>query len=165
MNNLIIGIEGFARLQRGHEININQIEAKAFQVGELPTGVTGIVGGDLLVYGTKTQVYTVVDSAKAATDYEGKIAGIALATNVKTDTLFPQSPVDVEFKTGEHGACLVKGEIAVALHGAAPSEGAAVYYSIANRAFTATQGTNIACPNMKFSGITEGNLTVVNVLY
>ena len=165
MNNLIIGVDGFARLQEGHEININQIKTKAFKVGTLPTGITGVRGGDLLVYTEATQVYAIPDSAKAAGDYTGKIAGIALATNVKTDVMFPQSKSEVEFAPGEHGACLVTGEVAVPLNGAAPTEGATVYYSAANRAFTTVQSGNIACPNMKFSGITEGTLTVVNVLY
>ena len=164
-NNLIIGIEGFKRVLLGHAVNINQVETKAFTVDALPADITGIRGGDLLVTGSATQKYAIPDPAGSADTYVNKIVGIALTTNVKTDIMFPQSKNEVEFAVGEQGACVVRGEVAVPLNGAAPAENAPVYYDIANRAFTATKGTNLACPNMKFSGITEGNVTVVNVLY
>ena len=154
---LIIGKDGFNKLQKGYEVNASDIKVRAFTVAADAT--TGIAAGELLAYTDKSQVY------KAVSGTSDKIAGICLATNVKTDIMFPQSTTDVKFMPGEKGGCLVRGEVAVALHGTAPTEGAAVYYDLTNRAFTTVQSGNVACPNMEFRGRTEGNVTVVNVRY
>lgn len=165
MGQLIIGVEGYKKLQLGYELNSNDAKVKNFRVAALPTGIDGIAPGDLLVTTAKSQNYSVTDPSAAAATYTGKIAGILLATNVKVDTVFPQSSGEVLFKTGESGGCLVRGEIAVKLYGAAPAENDAVYYNLAQKAFTKTSTNNLSVPNAKFSGITEGNLTVVNLLY
>ena len=161
---LIIGKDGFRKLVLGYEVNANQIETKAFEAARnLPNGK--IVPGDLLITTGVAQVYTTPDKSQSATTYEGKIAGIALATNVKLDPLFPQSADEPGFEAGQHGANLVKGEIAVKLYGSAPKENDQVYYNVAQAAFTTTAAGNLKCEGYKFSGITEGNLTVVNRLY
>lgn len=157
MNNLIIGKDGFKKLQKGYEVNASQIEVRTFTVDSSVTD--GIIPGELLVYTSNTQVYK---PASATTD---KVAGICLATNVKTDIMFPESSTDVKFMPGDKGGCLVRGEVAVALHGTAPTEGAAVYYDLTNKAFTTSSTGTIACTNMEFRGRTEGNVTVVNVRY
>lgn len=156
------GVDGFNRLQLGYEVNVNQTERKTFTVSADATD--GIYPGDLLIVTAAPQVYKKVNGGAAA-DYTGKIAGICLATNVKLDPMFPQSAGDVAFKVGDHAACVKRGEVAVKLYGTAPAENAAVYYDITNGAFTTASSNNIACPNMLFTGVTEGNVTVVNVLY
>lgn len=157
MSKLILGTSGFGRLAKGYEINVNDIKTKTFTVAASET--TGIEGGDCLVATANAQVYA---SPSTTSD---TVVGICLATNVKTDTTFPQSAGEVKFMPGEHGGCVISGEVAVKLHGTAPKEGAAVYYDLTNKAFTATSASTLPCPNMRFSGITEGNLTVVRVLY
>ena len=159
---LIIGTEGFKKLLRGYEININDIRTKTFTVA----AGSKVEAGDILVYTDKTQVYKTIATTESAASYANKVAGIALATNVKLDRYFPQSANDkIEFEAGEHGANLTHGEVAVTLHGEAPSEGDAVYYNIAQKAFTKVAEGNLACTRFQFAGITEGNLTVVRVLY
>lgn len=158
----IIGVDGFKRLLRGHEVNINDIKTKTFTV---ETGKE-VQAGDILVYTGKTQVYKTIDTTESAATYAGKVAGIALATNVKLDRYFPQSTDDkINFVGGEHGANVIQGEVAVALYGAAPSEGDKVYYNVAQKAFTKVSEGMLECPRFVFTGITEGNLTVVRVLY
>lgn len=158
----IIGVDGFKKLLRGHEVNINDIKTKTFTVA---TGAE-IEAGDILVYTGKTQVYKTIGTTESASTYAGKVAGIALATNVKLDRYFLQSTDDkVKFVGGEHGANVIQGEVAVTLHGAAPAEGDKVYYNVAQKAFTKTSEGMLECPRFAFAGITEGNLTVVRVLY
>ena len=60
---------------------------------------------------------------------------------------------------------MIRGSIAVPFTGTAPTEGAAVYYDFTNRAFTATAGSNISLPGMRFTGRTEGNVSEVYVQY
>ena len=62
-------------------------------------------------------------------------------------------------------SCIVRGAVAVKLKGTAPAEGAPVYWDLVDKAFTATAAGALACPNMEFAGITEGNITVVRVRY
>ena len=159
---LIIGTDGFRKLLKGYEVNINDIKTKTFTVA---SGAT-VEAGDILVYTSQPQVYKTIGTAESAATYDGKVAGIALATNVKLDKVFPQSASDkIEFEAGEKGANVIQGEVAVALYGTAPAEGAAVYYDVAHKAFTTSSSSTLACPRFQFTGITEGNLTVVRVLY
>lgn len=161
---LIVGKDGFKKLALGYEVNSNQIKTKAFEAAQsLPEGK--ILPGDLLITTATTQVYTTPSKTGNVSDYTGKIAGIALATNVKLDPLFPQSATEPGFEAGQHGASVVQGEIAVKLYGSAPAENAQVYYDLANAAFTTSSSNTLECPGYKFSGRTEGNLTVVNRLY
>lgn len=161
----IIGLDGFSRLMLGREININQIKTKTFTVAQSAT--VDVLPGDLLIRTNDTQMYITPDGTKTSTTassaYSGKEAGIALATNVKTDVLFPQSPTEVGFKKGEQGAVVVYGEVAVKLYGTAPKEGDDVYYNGQNRAFCGQASGDFKISDWKFSGITEGNLTVVMV--
>lgn len=158
----ILGANGFGRLQLGYEVYSNDVKTKNFTVA----ADTEMAPGALLIRTDATQVYTTVKTTDTSSTISAeKIAGILLATNVKLDPLFPQSTSEVIFKTGDRGACVVRGEVAVKLDGAAPTEGAKVYYNATNQAFTSTADSNIEVPNCRFSGITEGSLTVVNVLY
>lgn len=156
----ILGMNGFGRLQLGYEVYSNEVKTKNFTVA----ADTEMAPGAILIRTAQTQVYTTAKTTDSAESLKGKVAGILLATNVKLDPLFPQSTSEVLFKTGDRGACVVRGEVAVKLYGTAPAEGAKVYYSPAQQAFT-TETSGVELPNCVFSGITEGSLTVVNVLY
>lgn len=157
---LIYGKDGYKTLQCGYETQVNDTLRRAYAVANSETD--GILPGDLLITTSSPQVYA---RAKAALSGTEKVAGIALATNVMLDPMFPQSPTDIPFKPGVRGAAVIRGSIAVPLHGSAPTEGAAVYYDFTNRAFTATADSNITLPGMRFTGRVEGNVAEVYVQY
>jgi hypothetical protein len=157
MSKLILGQAGFDQLALGYETNVSQIKTRAYTVAATETN--GIVPGDLLACTANTQVYKVLTSATE------KIAGIALATNVKVDPLFPQSATEVKFMPGDHGAALIYGEMAVKLYGTAPAEGDKVYYDLTQKAFTKTSTDNVEVPGARFMGRTNGNITVIFVQY
>ena len=157
----ILGINGFKKLQLGYEVNSNDVKTKNFTVA----AGSKIAPGAILIRTDKTQVYKTALTTDTAESLKDKFAGILLATNVKLDPLFPQSTDEVIFVGGDRGACVVRGEVAVRLDGAAPAEGAAVYYDPAKQAFTTNATGTVALANCTFSGITEGSLTVVNVRY
>ena len=157
---LILGKDGYNQLALGYPINVNDIKAKPFTVD--PSEVDGILPGDLVAATSVAQTY------KKVTAKTDKVVGIVLATNVKLDPLFPQSKKEPAFEGGTQAAVVLAGEIAVTLQGSAPAEMDDVYYETAtgSEGFTnSSSGTTIALPNMVFTGITEGNLTVVRVRY
>lgn len=160
----ILGSSGFGRLAIGYPVNINDIDVKPFTVAA-DAPADGIAPGALLVLTSTPNVLTTVDPVGSAGSYTNKIAGIALATNVKLDTVFPQSTGEVTWKRGQSGGVAVRGEIAVKLTGTAPAPGAPVYYDLANQAFTTSSSSTIALANMTFTGNTEGNITVVDIRY
>lgn len=164
----IFGKDGYQRLLLGREININDIKTRTCTIAKTDTSsnaVTGVMGGELLVYTDRTQVYAPASKA------DDKVAGICLGTNVKLDPYFPESTDEVKFIGGDACACVIQGDVAVRFDkdtnsaGGAPKEGAAVYYDFNKKAFTTTNTGTIACPNMEFRGISEGNVTVVRVRY
>ena len=93
-----------------------------------------------------------------------KPAGVVFATNVKLDTVFPQSNKEVTWKPGEAGGCVITGEVAVKFEGAAPAPGDAVYYRIDTKKFTAAAEGNVAV-SAKFTGNTQGGLTVIDLRF
>lgn len=158
----IFGKDGYQRLLLGREININDIKTRTCTIAKTDTSsnaVTGVMGGELLVYTDRTQVYA--PASKAA----DKVAGICLGTNVKLDPYFPESADEVKFIGGDACACVIQGDVAVRLDGTQPKEGAAVYYDFSKKAFTTSNSGTIACANMEFRGISEGSVTVVRVRY
>lgn len=158
----IFGKDGYQRLLLGREININDIKTRTCTIAKTDTSsnaVTGVMGGELLVYTDRTQVYAPASKA------DDKVAGICLGTNVKLDPYFPESADEVKFIGGDACACVIQGDVAVRLDGTAPTEGAAVYYDFNKKAFTTSNSGTIACANMEFRGISEGSVTVVRVRY
>lgn len=158
----IFGKDGYQRLLLGREININDIKTRTCTIAKTDTSsnaVTGVMGGELLVYTDRTQVYAPASKA------DDKVAGICLGTNVKLDPYFPESADEVKFIGGDACACVIQGDIAVRLDGTQPKEGAAVYYDFSKKAFTTSNSGTIACANMEFRGISEGSVTVVRVRY
>lgn len=158
----IFGKDGYQRLLLGREININDIRTRTCTIAKTDTSsnaVAGVMGGELLVYTDRTQVYAPASKA------DDKVAGICLGTNVKLDPYFPESTDEVKFLGGDACACVIQGDVAVRLDGTEPKEGAAVYYDFSKKAFTTTNTGTIACANMEFRGISEGSVTVVRVRY
>lgn len=158
----IFGKDGYQRLLLGREININDIRTRTCTIAKTDTSsnaVTGVMGGELLVYTDRTQVYAPASKA------DDKVAGICLGTNVKLDPYFPESTDEVKFIGGDACACVIQGDVAVRLDGTEPKEGAAVYYDFNKKAFTTVNTGTIACANMEFRGISEGSVTVVRVRY
>ena len=158
----IFGKDGYQRLLLGREININDIKTRTCTIAKTDTSsnaVTGVMGGELLVYTDRTQVYAPASKA------DDKVAGICLGTNVKLDPYFPESTDEVKFIGGDAGACVIQGDVAVRLDGTQPKEGAGVYYDFSKKAFTTSNSGTIACANMEFRGISEGSVTVVRVRY
>ena len=158
----IFGKDGYQRLLLGREININDIKTRTCTIAKTDTSsnaVAGVMGGELLVYTDRTQVYAPASKA------DDKVAGICLGTNVKLDPYFPESADEVKFIGGDACACVIQGDVAVRLDGTAPKEGADVYYDFSKKAFTTSNSGTIACANMEFRGISEGSVTVVRVRY
>lgn len=158
----IFGKDGYQRLLLGREININDIRTRTCTIAKTDTSsnaVAGVMGGELLVYTDRTQVYAPASKA------DDKVAGICLGTNVKLDPYFPESTDEVKFIGGDACACVIQGDVAVRLDGTQPKEGAAVYYDFSKKAFTTANTGTIACANMEFRGISEGSVTVVRVRY
>lgn len=158
----IFGKDGYQRLLLGREININDIKTRTCTIAKTDTSsnaVAGVMGGELLVYTDRTQVYAPASKA------DDKVAGICLGTNVKLDPYFPESTDEVKFIGGDACACVIQGDVAVRLDGTQPKEGAAVYYDFSKKAFTTVNTGTIACANMEFRGISEGSVTVVRVRY
>ena len=159
----IFGIGGYTRLAAGYPVNINDMNIRTATVNAEQED--GILPGQLVIATDTYNSVITTDPVEEATSYTNKILGIAVATNVKLDTLFPQSETGVAWMPGEALGYAVTGEIAVKFTGTAPTQGQPAYYDIANGAFTATSASMMALPNMVFSGITQGNLTVVKILY
>lgn len=159
---MIYGADGFKKLQVGYETQVNDTLRRSYAVAN--SEAEGILPGDLLITTSSPQVYA---RAKAALTGTQKVAGIALATNVMLDPMFPQSPDGkLPFKPGVRGVAVIRGSIAVPFTGNAPTEGAEVYYDFTNRAFTATSSANtITLAGMRFTGRTEGNVSEVYVQY
>lgn len=159
---LIFGLNGYGKLLAGYPININDAVVKT---GSVATDAeNGIKPGDLLVFTDKFGVYGVVDSVKSASDYTNKIAGICMSDNVKLDTVFPQKG-EVAYMPGQGINVMTRGAVGVEITGAAPVPGAPVYYDIANGKFTTVSTSNLALPNMRFTGQVDGTLAGVEILY
>lgn len=154
----IYGVNGFTRLAAGYPVNINDCNIKPYTLAATSEEVAA---GALLMYTDEPNILSGVPVDATAGDVIP--AGVAFATNVKLDTVFPQSETDVTWKPGQAGGFVITGEVAVKFTGAAPKPGQKVYYDIANQAFTAdTSGVEIPA---KFTGNTQGELTVVDLRF
>lgn len=158
----IYGINGYGRLAVGYPVNINDVDVKAFTVDSTAVE-TGIEPGSLLVYTDKFGTVKSPDPVGSAIT-AGKVAGIALATNVKLDTVFPMG-ASVNWKRGEALGCAVRGEVAVKIAAVTIKPGDAVYYDQANAVFTNVVASNVALPQMRFTGNVEGTMAVVDIRY
>ena len=158
----IYGINGYGRLAVGYPVNINDVDVKAFTVDSTAVE-TGIEPGSLLVYTDKFGTVKSPDPVGSAIT-AGKVAGIALATNVKLDTVFPMG-ASVNWKRGEALGCAVRGEVAVKIAAVTIKPGDAVYYDQANGVFTNVTASNVALPQMRFTGNVEGTMAVVDIRY
>lgn len=158
---LIHGKDGYKKLLVGYETQVNDSLRRAYVVSQTQTD--GILPGDLLITTSAPQVYA---RPAAALSGSQKIAGIALATNVLLDRVFPMTEGGVPFLPGIRGAAVIRGSIAVPLTGTAPLEGAAVNYDFTAKAYTGTAGAGtIALPGARFTGRVEGNVAEIYVQY
>lgn len=158
----IYGINGYGRLAVGYPVNINDVDVKAFTVDSTAVE-TGIEPGSLLIYTDTFGTVKAPDPVGTAIT-AGKVAGIALATNVKLDTVFPMG-ASVNWKRGEALGCAVRGEVAVKIASVTIKPGDAVYYDQANSVFTNASASNVALPQMRFTGNVEGTMAVVDIRY
>ena len=159
----IFGYGGFTKLALGYPVNINDMNIRTATVDA--SADDGIEPGALVIATDTYNSVITTDAVGSVDNYNGKVLGIAVATNVKLDPCFPMSKDGIKWESGEALGYAVTGEIAVKFTGTAPTPNASAYYDIANGAFTTTEASNLALPNMRFTGITEGNLTVVRILY
>lgn len=155
----IYGVNGFTRLAAGYPVNINDCNIKPFT---LANDSEEVEAGALLMYTAQPNILAGIPVDALAKDV--KPAGVVFATNVKLDTVFPQSDGEVTWKPGEAGGFVITGEVAVKFEGAAPAPGDAVYYNIAKQMFTATAEGNVAV-SAKFTGNTQGGLTVIDLRF
>lgn len=159
----IYGINGYGRLAVGYPVNINDVDVKAFTV-DASALEDGIAPGTLLLFTDKFGTVVSPDPAGSAFTAQ-KVAGIALATNVKLDTVFPMG-ASVNWKRGEALGCAVRGEVAVKVTASITVKpGDAVYYDQANGVFTNSSTSTIALPQMRFTGNQEGAMAVVDIRY
>lgn len=174
-NPLIIK-DKYATLKLGYPVYINVDSIRAFtaKVG------ADITFGSLLVRTTATKVYESVQNKVAAVTDANEIVGIAMATNVKLNPVYPGGNATVSTKGGEQGDNAQNGEIAVQFVGAAPLENAPVYLITAvGTEPTAVKGlvtavaapvsneTKLLLPQFRFTGLTDtaNSLTVLKKLY
>lgn len=112
-----------------------------------------VINGDVVMYTSNHSIYKKAASVTAA----DKLAGIVLATNVKTPSVYPANTDEIATKAGEQFNLIIKGYVAVKLDTAAElesaTEGAAVYVT-ADGALT-TEATSNFKTTWKFTGVTE----------
>ncbi len=147
---LIYGKSGIPKLMVGYPTVSDK-----FDVGPaVLEGSTAIYPGDVVMFGSASGAYLPASSLAA---FAGKVAGIALATNVKVPTQYPAPKGPVAYQPGEAFNLMVRGFVAVALDADAvladAKEGAPVYLTSAGK-ITTVSTNNIATP-WKFMGITE----------
>lgn len=158
---LIYGKSGIPKLMVGYPTVSDK-----YDVGPaVLEGSTAILPGDVVMFGSASGAYLPASSLSA---FEGKVAGIALATNVKVPHEYPAPAGPVAFQPGEAFGLLVRGFVAVALDASAvladAKEGAPVYLTAAGK-ITTVSTSNIATP-WKFMGITEmhGSVKVAEIV-
>lgn len=158
---LIYGKDGIQKLMVGYPTVSDK-----YDVGPaVLEGSTAILPGDVVMYGSASGAYL---PASSLTAFAGKVAGIAIATNVKVPNQYPAPNGPVAFQPGEAFGLMVRGFIAVALDTNAvladAKEGAPVYITAAGK-LTTVSTSNIATP-WKFMGITElkGSVKVAEIV-
>lgn len=119
--------------------------------GATNEGPADINFGDVVVYGSQTGFYKKASNITAAT----QIAGICLATNVKSALQYP-AEAEIATKTGEQFNLFLDGYIAIELDAAATTivAGAAVYVT-ATGTITNVADDAFALPGAIFTGETE----------
>jgi len=141
------------KMQKGYTtaINVNNIE------GGTLAGTKTATFGQLVAKTTTVGSYKAVDADQtisAATD----IAGIVVATNIKSPTTWPAESPNPVYQVNEVFDLLLTGRIAIALTStetiANVVPGAQVYVTAAG-VFTSASTGNYAYPNAKFTGLNE----------
>ena len=105
---LIVGKNGIQKLMVGYPTVSDK-----YDVGPaVLEGATSIYPGDVVKFGSASGSY---QPASSLTAFEGEVAGIALATNVKVPNVYPAPEGPVAFEPGQAFGLLVRGFVAVAL--------------------------------------------------
>lgn len=147
---LILGKNGSPKLMVGYPTVSDK-----YDVGPaVLEGSTPIYPGDVVMFGSASGSYLPASSLAA---FDGKVAGIALATNVKVPNAYPAPKGPVAYQPGEAFNICVRGFIAVAMDADAvladAKEGAKVYLTSAGKVTTVST-SNIETP-WRFMGIAE----------
>lgn len=177
-NQLIIG-RNFNELKKGYPVTINQDDIRAFTV--LKTAAAVVEPGEVLLLGGSTRVYIGAENdAALGTKVAKDVAGIAIATNVKTKEAYNSTDSETTFGLGQKGDMLQKGEVAVEFAPTASgiTENDPVYLVVGIvgtpvtadlgkliNAISSTPADTILLPGYVWSGITEGTLSVVRRVY
>lgn len=146
---LILGKDGIQKLMVGYPTVSDKYDVGPATV----EGANPVYPGDVVMFGSAEAVY----KPAASIDSMRKVAGIAIATNVKTPMTYPAPQGPVPFQEGEAFGLMVRGFIAVALDANAvladAKEGAPVYITSAGKLTTVS--TSNVDTGWKFMGITE----------
>lgn len=146
----ILGKDGFRKLLVGYPTVSDK-----YDVGPATLeGTAQVLPGDVVVFGSASGSYKPVTTL---TGFDGQVAGIVLATNVKVPTTYPAPEGPVPYNPGEQFGLLVRGFVAVKLDANAvladAKEGATVYITSTGK-LTTVSTSNFATP-WKFMGVTE----------
>lgn len=145
---LILGSSGIQKLMAGYPTVSDKYDVAP---ATLESGTAH--NGSVMMFGSAHSLYKVAASITAAT----QIAGVLLATNVKTPDTYPAATGSVATLAGEQFNLIVRGFVAVELDENAvladAVEGAAVYVTSAGK-LTTVSTSNVLLP-WKFTGVTE----------
>ena len=145
---LILGKSGIQKLMAGYPTVSDKYDVAP---ATLESGTA--YNGSVMMHGTAHSLYKVAASLTDASE----VAGVLLATNVKTPTTWPAGSGSVATVAGEQFNLIVKGFVAVELDADAvltdALEGASVYVTAAGK-LTTVPTSNILLP-WKFTGVTE----------
>ena len=157
---LILGKSGVQKLMVGYPTVSDKYDVAP---ATLESGTAH--NGDVMMHGTSHGLYKVAASTISAAT---QIAGVLLATNVKTPETYPAASGSVATSAGEQFNLIVRGFVAVALDTNAvlanAVEGAPVYCTSAGK-LTTVSTDNVLLPWM-FTGVTElqGSAKVAEIL-
>jgi hypothetical protein len=176
-NNLILQ-EKYDTLKEGYPVYINQDDIRAFTVLNTSNGVSF---GSLLALTGTTKVYEAAENLVSGTITDANsIIGVALAPNVKLNTVYPGGfGTNIGLQGGDQGDNMSKGEVAVQYFGSVPDENDPVYLITANgdqpvaqlgrvSADSTSVGTEVKLllPQFRFAGVNDdaNALTVLRKL-
>jgi hypothetical protein len=182
MNEMVLKNK-YVELLLGYPTHINENDVRPFTAYAGDDPKKDIPFGDVLITSGVVQVYKSAENEAVDTIVDAtQVVGIALSSNVKLNTVFPVAGTTtnaVDYKAGDQGNNLTKGEIAVVYVGTAPAENGKVYI-VTNPGTdgtavlgkltadaTLTDATLLELPNFRWTGIYDSTeeLAVVHKLY
>lgn len=148
---LIKGSAGIQKLLLGYPTVSDKYEVAPATLG----GSANAQNGDIMVYTSTESVYErLADKASGSVE----VAGVLLATNVKTPSVYPANTESVATIPGEAFNLMKKGFIALACaDSSAPAPGSAVYYNPTSKKVSASSSSTKALTGWQFTGIWEAH--------